>query len=152
IWFAAQMSDAASCAFNETRLLHLRGPLQVGALRAALQQLVDRHEALRTTFAPAGETQTVQRALKVDLPLLDWAKLEAPEGGRRLNAALAREAGQPFDLIRGPLLRARLIRLDGQTHVLLLTVHHIICDGHSLGIVLRELRELYTAACHNARL
>ncbi len=146
LWFASQMSDAASCAYNECRLLHLRGLLQPDALNAALQKLVDRHEALRTTFAPGGEEQRIHAALRVEVFFVDWSNLEAEGQTTRLDALQAGEARQPFDLVGGPLLRARLIRLGGQHHALALTVHHIVCDGHSFAIVLRELGELYSAA------
>ena len=147
LWFASQMSDAASSAYNECRLLHLRGRLKENTLAAAVQRLVDRHEALRITFAPAGGFQQIQPALKVDAPLLDWSKLGAGARAARLDALQIEEAQMPFDLTTGPLLRAWLIRLEEEHHVLVLTVHHIACDGHSLGILLRELAEIYSAEC-----
>ncbi|HXI70249.1 MAG TPA: condensation domain-containing protein, partial [Verrucomicrobiae bacterium] len=150
LWFASEMSDDASCAYNECRLLHLRGELKENTLVAAIQSLVERHEALRTTFAPGGDFQRVQPVLRPDVPLLDWSKLPVNIRMSRLDALQAEEAGLPFDLTVGPLLRAWLIRLDEQHHVLVLTVHHIVCDGHSLGILLRELSEIYSAECHGA--
>ncbi|HEV2436224.1 MAG TPA: condensation domain-containing protein, partial [Verrucomicrobiae bacterium] len=150
LWLASQISDAASCAYNECRLLHLRGGLKENTLTAGIQTLVDRHEALRTTFTPGGDFQQTQPALKVDVPLLDWSTLPAEVRGSRLTALQRDEARLPFDLVAGPLLRAWLIRLEEQHHVLVLTVHHIVCDGHSLGILLRELAEIYSAECHGA--
>jgi amino acid adenylation domain-containing protein len=151
LWFASQMSDAASCAYNESRLLHLRGALNQNALLEAWRKLVDRHEALRTTLAPDGVAQQVHPGLKLDIPLVDWVRLAPDQHASRLDAVQAEESALPFDLVRGPLLRARLIRLAEEHHVLLLTVHHIICDGHSLGIILRELGETYSAECRGAR-
>jgi amino acid adenylation domain-containing protein len=152
LWFASEMSDAASCAYNECRLLHLRGELKENTLVAAIQSLVDRHEALRTTFAPGGDFQQVQPVLKPDVPLLDWSKLPTDTRASRLDALQDEEARLPFDLTSGPLLRAWLIRLDEQHHVLVLTVHHIVCDGHSLGILLRELAEIYSAECRGTHI
>lgn len=148
LWFASQMGDAASCAYNECRLLHLRGALKENTLTAAVQALVDRHEALRVNFAPDGDCQHVHPELKVNIPLLDWSKLPAATHEPRLNVLQLEEAQLPFDLVGGPLLRAWLIRLEAQHHVLVLTVHHIVCDGFSLGILLRELAQIYSAEYH----
>ncbi len=151
LWFASQMSDAASCAYNESRLLHLRGALNRDALLGAVRKLVDRHQALRTTLAPDGNTQQVHPTLNMEVPMLDWLKLSPEERATRLDAIQAEESARPFDLVHGPLLRARLISLGEDHHVLLVTVHHIICDGHSLGIVLRELAEIYSGECRGGR-
>ncbi|HZI33163.1 MAG TPA: condensation domain-containing protein, partial [Candidatus Binatia bacterium] len=151
LWFASQMSDAASCCYNECRLLHLRGELKENTLVAAIQTLMQRHEALRITFAPDGNSQEIHPSLNVDVPLLDWSKLPADTHAPRLNILQLEEAQLPFDLTGGPLLRAWLIRLEEQHHVLVLTVHHIVCDGFSLGILLRELAEIYSAESQNIR-
>jgi amino acid adenylation domain-containing protein len=148
VWFASQMGDAASCTFNESRLLRLRGTLAVDSMMAALQKLVARHEALRTTFAPAGDVQQIHRELTLKVPTVDWSGLATDEREVRLESLQQEEARQPFDLVHGPLLRARLIGLGKQHHVLMLTVHHLVCDGHAFGIVLCELGELYSAAVH----
>ena len=145
LWLASQMSDVASCAYSECRLLHLRGPLKAEALRAALQQLVNRHEALRTTFDSAGESQHIHPALKLDVPVVDLTELEAEERVSRWDAIQIAESLRAFDLSSGPLLRAQLIRLSEQDHVLMLTIYHIVCDGHSFGILLRELAAIYSA-------
>ncbi|HEY2329664.1 MAG TPA: amino acid adenylation domain-containing protein [Verrucomicrobiae bacterium] len=151
IWFASQMSDESSCAYNECRLLHLRGTLKENTLAAAIQSLVNRHEALRTTFATDGNFQQIHPTLKVDAPLLDWSQLPADARLSRLTALQIEEARLSFDLTSGPLLRAWLIRLDEQHHVLVLTVHHIICDGYSLAILLRELAGIYSAECRGVK-
>ena len=147
LWFASQISDAASCVYNECRLLHLRGPLHAKVLSNALQKLVARHEALRTTFAPGGDVQRIHRTVKVDVPVADWSPLETGERALRLDAAQIAEARQPFNLVAGPLIRARLIRLAGDHHVFVVTVHHLVCDGYSFGILLHDLGELYSAEC-----
>src|SRR6185436_14528843 len=120
------------------------------ALAAALQQLVNRQEALRTTFSPAGDFQRLHPEIRVELPTLDWSDADAAEQAARLTAAQLDEARRAFDLTSAPLLRARLIRLGPQHHVLLLTVHHLVCDGYALGVLMHELGELYSALTANA--
>jgi amino acid adenylation domain-containing protein len=141
LWFLDQLGDPgdASAAYNIPAALWLRGPLSVSALRAALAGLVLRHEALRTTFAVADETRVIQvvsPSLDLPLPVIDLAEAEA----RRVAAA---EAARPFDLARGPLLRALLLRTGEEEHLLVLVMHHIVSDGWSMGVLLRELARLY---------
>jgi amino acid adenylation domain-containing protein len=145
IWFASQMSDAASCSYNECRLVDLRGALHTQALQSALQQLVARHEALRTTFAPDGAIQRVYSSANIEVPIIDLSKHAEDEAPRVLDAAQRSEASRPFDLVNGPLFRTQLFRFSQEHHVLALTVHHIICDGHSFGVVLGELAADYSA-------
>src|SRR6185295_13035122 len=131
--------------YNMPRSRRLRGSLDVGALERALGELVSRHESLRTTFRPVeqGAVQVAHPAAPAHLPVLDLAGL-APQEREDEARRLAREdAERPFDLERGPLLRATLIRLSDEEHVLLLTVHHIVSDGWSMGVLFRELFTLY---------
>ncbi|MFE3502639.1 amino acid adenylation domain-containing protein [Kitasatospora sp. NPDC059160] len=143
LWFLDQM-EPDSNAYTVPVALHLLGDLDRSALGTALRQLVARHEVLRTRFplgADATPVQVIDRTGK--LPLVgieagDW-------DDARLAQALADEAALPFDLEHGPLARARLFRLAPQEHVLLLAMHHIVTDGWSYRIVIRELEELYGA-------
>ncbi|WP_411130313.1 non-ribosomal peptide synthase/polyketide synthase [Streptomyces sp. x-19] len=139
MWFAAE-HDAASTEYNSGRALRLRGALDTEALRGALDALVARHESLRTTFdtVDGQGVQLVHPAAPLDLPVLD-----CPDGGDALDALVQRLLGEPFDLRTGPLLRSTLIRLGGEEHVLVLSMHHIVTDGWSLGVIRRELGELY---------
>ncbi|MFV0131782.1 non-ribosomal peptide synthase/polyketide synthase [Streptomyces sp. HMX87] len=142
LWFLDRF-EPGSTEYTTLSVLRLHGPLQGTALRAALDGLVARHEALRTTFAEQdGQArQIVHPPYRVDLPLDDLA------GARdRLDALLEQEAAVPFDLSAGPLLRARLVRLADDEHVLVLAVHHIVTDGWSVGVLGRDLGELYAAA------
>src|SRR5262249_55066275 len=114
---------------------------------AAVQEIVRRHESLRTTFAPEGgePVQVVAPHLTVPLPLVDLAALPrgaAEAEGLRLSRATLRE---PFDLARGPLLRIRALRLPGGEHLVPFTMPHIVSDGWSMGIFFRELATLYAA-------
>ncbi|MFF7656926.1 amino acid adenylation domain-containing protein [Streptomyces sp. NPDC007983] len=137
MWFAAE-HDTASAEYNSGRAARLYGPLDVEALRTALQALVARHESLRTTFGTAdGQgVQVIHPAAPLDLPVLDCAA----DG---LDVLVHRLLGEPFDLRTGPLLRPTLIRVTPQEHVLVLSMHHIVMDGWSLGVIQRELGELY---------
>ncbi len=131
VWLACQLGDAASCAFNEGISLHMRGVLDVGALRAAVAQVFARHDALRARFTPTGDRMVIGPASTPDLPVTEDA----------LDAVLAEEARTPFDLVAGPPVRLRLVRVAAGHHVLVLTAHHIVCDGWSINTILSELAE-----------
>ncbi|MGH3753655.1 MAG: amino acid adenylation domain-containing protein, partial [Pseudonocardiaceae bacterium] len=152
LWFLNEFQPGGA-DYNSGLALRLRGPLQVPALTAALRELVARHESLRTTFdeVDGTATQVVHEAGARDLavPVVELAGATAPTDASTdaaLDAVLAADYGRPFDLRRGPLLRALLVHLADGDHVLLLTVHHIVTDGASMGVLVEELGALYTAA------
>ncbi|HEV7843670.1 MAG TPA: condensation domain-containing protein, partial [Pyrinomonadaceae bacterium] len=147
LWFIDQL-EPASFAYNITTALRLIGSLDVNALERCLNEIVRRHEALRTTFALNDEQQPVQviaPELKLSLRVEDLSEL--PEAEREAEAArlATNEAQRPFDLAHGPLLRARLLRLGTEDHALLFTMHHIISDGWSMGVLVGEVGTIYTA-------
>src|SRR5215472_8544961 len=147
LWFFDQLAPG-SPVYNVTRAIALTGPLDPAALARAAAAIVQRHDALRTTFAAAGTAtpvdtdrpvQVVAPDLRLSLPRVDLSDLP-PERCRETAAALTREAAVlPFDLARGPLLRLTLLRLAGACHLLLASFHHIVFDGWSLGVFCREL-------------
>jgi Condensation domain/AMP-binding enzyme len=141
IWLSAQLGDAASCAFNESVTLDLRGKLDVQALRKAARDLVRRHEALRIHFSPVGESFVVAPATEVWFTII-----EAGEGetvARCLAEVIESDARTPFDLINGPLIRFTLIEdKKEEQHKLVVSSHHIVCDGWSTNILLEELARL----------
>jgi amino acid adenylation domain-containing protein len=148
LWFLDQM-EPGSPAYLVGEALHLRGTLRVEALAASLREIVRRHKVLRSRFAVhAGEpVQIIDPVVELALPVVDLSGLE-PEARQRTMRRLVREDRRtPFDLRRGHLLRSTLLRLAGDHHVILLTGHHIISDGWSIGILLRELGALYPAFC-----
>ncbi len=147
IWFASQMSAEASAAYNETTTLRLRGPLNMEVLHASVRQLVNRHEALRATFSPAGDYQRIAASIEIEVPLIDCTHVSGDAQESLVNELLEREAGAPFDLNAGPLLRVRLIRTGEHDHLLVLVVHHLVSDGWSHGILICDLGELYSANC-----
>jgi amino acid adenylation domain-containing protein len=144
LWFLQRL-EPGSAAYNIPFATRLKGVLDVPALQRALQTIVDRHESLRTTFAETDDVpvQIVAGSSSVPLPVTDLSRL--PEPDREAHRLAGKEARAPFDLERGPLLRSRLLRLAPQEHMLLLTVHHIVSDGWSMGVLLKELAALYGA-------
>jgi len=130
-----------------TPALRLRGPLDVAALKASLEEICVRHEALRTTFGTCdGEpVQRVRPPRSMGVPQVDVRGLSPPARETEAARVLAREAQRPFDLSRDPMLRAMLVRLDDDEHVLLLVIHHLVCDGWSVDVLVRELQVLYEA-------
>lgn len=151
IWLASRLDAQAAPAFNESCALTFQGRLDVSALSAALQQVVARHEALRTSLSAAGDTQQVHERAQVDLRLSDLSTLEADARDTGLAQLVKEEVSQAFDLSQVPLLRARLVRMAVDRQVLILTAHHIICDGWSYDVMARDLSELYSLACRGER-
>ena len=148
IWLSAQLGDAASCAFNESFTLHLRGPLDQQALRDSLQDLVNRHEALRATIVPERNSLHFSAPGPVPIPFEDLSLLPSPARATALESAKQQEGSTPFDLVNGPVIRLHLLRLEPQHHALIFTSHHIVCDGWSTNILLDELSALYAARCN----
>ena len=147
LWFLEQMEPGRP-TYNIPLVLRLAGALDGRALERALGEVVRRHEALRTVFREEEDGEPVQEPLPaagVPLARGDLSSLPSPEREAEVRRRAGEHARAPFDLAAGPLLRAVLLRLGGNEHVLLLSVHHIACDGWSLGIVLGELGALYGA-------
>ncbi|TBG71185.1 amino acid adenylation domain-containing protein, partial [Rhizobium leguminosarum] len=149
LWFVAQL-DGASQAYHMPAGLRLRGDLDEAALVRALDRIVYRHEVLRTRFVKAGD-EPVQ---VIDPPgigfALDKKDLSStPQQDRddQLQALAEAGASAPFDLAAGPLIRGTLVRLGEQDHALLVTMHHIISDGWSVGVLVSEFNQLYEAYC-----
>ncbi len=148
LWFIHQL-DPESQAYNMPARRRLRGPLDVRALRRSLGELVRRHEAVRTTLVePAGggeAMQVVRPPAPVPFPVVDVSRLppeaRVPEARRRVEE----EAARPFDLVRGPLLRALLVRMDADDWATCFTTHHVVSDGWSLNVLTREVSALYGA-------
>ncbi|WP_328515009.1 condensation domain-containing protein [Ralstonia pseudosolanacearum] len=145
LWFLAQM-EGGSEAYHIPVGLRLKGELDEDALRRSLDRIVARHEALRTRFE-VQEGQAVQLIVPADVGLtLEWVDLSTEEASEHQLGLLAEaEARAPFDLEQGPLIRGRLVKLGEQEHVLLITMHHIVSDGWSQGVLARELGMLYEA-------
>jgi hypothetical protein len=139
LWFLEQLRPGTS-AWNSPVAVRLRGPLEVEALRCALELLVERHRTLRTVF-PAPGGRPAPRVL--DVPRLDLPLAQGRE--EDVQRFVDAEVARPFDLEHDLMLRGRLLRVDSDDHVLVLVAHHIACDGWSKGILLDELGEAYGA-------
>ncbi|MEG4939661.1 amino acid adenylation domain-containing protein [Microcoleus sp. F4-D5] len=145
IWIAVQMGDEANCAYNESMCLRLQGNLDVESLRFSIQELVQRHEALRTTFSPDGSTLCIASSIELDIPVLDLSIVDDRDRESKLAYVRRQEVDRPFNLVRGPLFRSQIIKLQEQEHIVILTGHHIICDGWSWGILFPDLGAIYSA-------
>jgi amino acid adenylation domain-containing protein len=148
LWFLWKL-DPTSAAFNVPAAVHLRGPLNERALRSACNELVRRHEILRTCFPEEGSVprQRVRDTHDVDISCFDLSADASGDREMRVRALAEARALIPFDLERGALLRVALYKLSEQEHVLLVIVHHIIADARSMAIVVNELTELYASEC-----
>ncbi|TPW00034.1 MAG: Plipastatin synthase subunit D [Beijerinckiaceae bacterium] len=144
IWLSAQLGDAASCAFNESVTLDLRGKLDRQALRKAARDLVQRHEALRIRFAPGGTSFTVAPRVPLAFTIVSDAETEPLDA--HLADIIESEASTPLNLVDGPLIRFTLLPDTAEDrNLLVMTAHHIVCDGWSMNILLEELGALYSA-------
>jgi amino acid adenylation domain-containing protein len=148
LWFITQMDAAAGAAYHMPAGLKLRGQLDEVALKRSLDRIVARHEALRTHFDLV-EGQPVQRIAPASVGFewqhQDLSSLNEEQQSEQVRYWRDLEAHAPFDLNRGPLIRGRLLKLAEQEHVLLMTMHHIVSDGWSIGVLVRELGALYRA-------
>ncbi len=145
LWFMAQL-DSASATYHVSLVLRLDGELDSRVLRASLDRLLARHEALRTVFfAVDGDPRAALLPVSTPFPFMEYDL----RGALEADALLARHsddyAHAPFDLERGPLIRAGLVRLSDRRYTLLLSMHHIVADGWSINLLAREISALYTA-------
>ncbi|RYZ37608.1 MAG: amino acid adenylation domain-containing protein, partial [Myxococcaceae bacterium] len=146
LWFIDQLEPGTSL-YNMPVVVRLEGHLDVGALERALREVVRRHEALRTTFVEQdGQAfQVIHPSLSLGLVHVDLRGIDAAAREAESRRQVEQETIRPFDLGRGPLIRARLFTLGEHAHVIVVTMHHIVSDGWSLGVLVRELGALYGA-------
>ncbi len=151
LWFLHQV-DPGLAAYNMPAAYRIQGNLNRPALERALNQLIRRHESLRTAFVEwDGEpAQYIRPKAEISLPVIDLSSLPAQQAEGETKRLAAEEASAPYDLAEAPLMRAKLLRLGDRDHVLLLNFHHMICDGSSLVIFYRELAAFYEALRRNA--
>ncbi|MFN2529802.1 MAG: amino acid adenylation domain-containing protein [Pyrinomonadaceae bacterium] len=146
LWFLDQLEPGSSF-YNVPQAISIRGDLNVEALRRTFQEIVRRHEALRTTFSvvDGSPVQVIAKHLELSFPVTDLTSLAKMDRDVEWARLAAEEAQKPFDLTRGPLVRALLLALSADECVLLLTMHHIVSDGWSMGVLFRELGSIYEA-------
>ncbi len=149
LWFLAQL-EPGSPFYGVPTILRLGGRLDVTALQRGLQAIVERHEALRTTFRSTddGPVQVIAPPPSLSLETIDLREFPPAEREKEALRLVAEVARRPFDLERGPMLRADLFKLDEEDYVLLLGLHHIVADGWSAGILSREILSLYDGFAH----
>ncbi|HEY4555747.1 MAG TPA: amino acid adenylation domain-containing protein, partial [Lysobacter sp.] len=145
VWLADKLGTEGSLAFNESVSIRLRGALDVPALEAAVRGLAARHESLRATLSPTGDELCIAEDFSLELERHDLRALPEDERDAALQARQRAAVETPFDLEQGPLVRAELVALSAQEHVLLLNAHHIVCDGWSFGVLVADLAALYAA-------
>jgi amino acid adenylation domain-containing protein len=148
LWFLDQLNPGQAVYIIDYAM-RITGPLDVTVLERAINEIIHRHDSLRTTIgAHNGEpVQVFAEALTMTLPVIDISHEPQMVREARARTIAAEISNQPFDLARGPLLRLRLIRLDPQDHILAIPIHHIVADGWSLNILQKELAALYEAFC-----
>lgn len=158
LWFLDQLAPG-NPFYNVSTALHLTGSLNFSALKQTFNEIVRRHETLRTRFVMV-EQQLVQAipaescanapSLTIPLPLIDLRNFDSPERDTRVQQIVTQEAQHPFNLTTGPLLRVKLLQLDEAEYLLLLNLHHIVADGWSIGVLIKELGVLYKALLYKA--
>ena len=146
LWLIHQL-DPASYLYNVPRAVRMRGKLNLAALGEALNEIVRRHEILRTIFSSNGDgpVQEILPSLRIALPRSDISNLRGEALEHEVQRQAVEETRRPFDLSTGPLLRARVLRLSPNDHVLVLAMHHIASDGWTAGLLFEELAALYQA-------
>jgi hypothetical protein len=150
LWFVEQLQPN-SFTYNEPVALHLFGCLNVEVLEQSINEIVRRHEILRTTFITIDgqPVQVIYPTLKVKVSVIDLSNLSEIERESKAQILARQEAELPFDLTKLPLIRVTVLQLSNQENILLLTVHHIVWDGWSIGVLIRELSALYRAFCND---
>ena len=143
LWLLSELETTACAAYNVTTSLELYGSLDIPSLQQAINEIVNRHEALRTKILPTGELQEVVSQVKIDLPVIDLRNEKNPEA--RALALRTELSQKPLDLSVAPLFTAVLMRLTPERYLLTLKTHHIVADGWSLGLILDEIGKLYSA-------
>ena len=150
LWFLDQF-EPGSPVYNIPVGVGLPGRLNLNALKLTIDEIIRRHEVLRTTFSTVGgrPVQVIASRLSLELPIIDLRGFSNADRQRKISRLADEDAQRPFDLAHGPLLRGTLLRLADDDHLLLLTMHHIVSDGWSLGMFFNELTVLYQAYYSN---
>src|SRR5690349_18375347 len=148
LWFLHQL-EPESIAYNMPTALRLTGRLNTDALEWGINEIIRRHEILRTTFRLIDNqpVQIIAEQLTLRMPVIDLQHA----GEREVMRLATEEAQRPFDLEAGPLVRARLLRLNAEDWVLIFTMHHIIADGWSMGVLVNEMAALYRSYTEDRR-
>ncbi|MBC1235681.1 non-ribosomal peptide synthetase [Nostoc sp. 2RC] len=146
LWFLEQLEEGSS-TYNMPAAVYLKGHLDINALEQTFQELSRRQEVLRTSFKKVNgnPVQLILPSITITIPIVDVSEASAEKQSLKVRQLILAEAQRPFDLTKSPLLRVNLLRLAEESYVLLLVMHHIISDGWSIGVLIRELSILYAA-------
>ncbi|MFT4514490.1 MAG: amino acid adenylation domain-containing protein, partial [Planctomycetota bacterium] len=150
VWLADRLGRESSLAYNESITLRFIGQLELGGLRSALLDLVQRHEALRSTFGANGEELCIAKEGALDLVEADHSAADESVRQAAIAAAKQRAVETPFVLETGPLVRAEILKLGHADHVVILTSHHVVCDGWSFAVLVHDLLAIYAKRVHLA--
>ena len=143
VWLSDHLGDDASCCFNESFTLRMKGNLNETAMKEAVRALVNRHDALRAKFVHEGQAQKFVPHIDLNIPTVDLSTLSAADRSVRVKQLIADDAHTPFQLTEGPMVRVQLIKLGPDSWQLIFTSHHIVCDGWSTNVLLDELSKIY---------
>ncbi len=146
VWLTAKMNVGGNCAFNESVSVRLKGPVDLDRLQDAVARGIKRHESMRMTFTSDGSSICVGSSVDVDVRAVDFSALSDGERQTSLDALLRGEVADPFNLEFGPLVRARIVKLGTDDHQIVITSHHIVCDGWSIDVVVKDIGALYSEA------
>jgi len=153
IYASSRLSERLSASYNESMTLSFTGNISIEKMTRAMQRLVERHDALRASFDEAGMTMKIAPSLRIAMPVTDLSTIESPTKGsidettrqeERLRKLIAEETALPFPLPAGPLFRCQMVLLDPNHAAVILTAHHIICDGWSLDVLIHDLCAFYS--------
>ncbi|MGI2909664.1 condensation domain-containing protein, partial [Tolypothrix sp. VBCCA 56010] len=150
LWFLQQL-EVDSGFYNIPVAVRFQGQLNVAALESSLNEIINRHEALRTNFVTVDgqPMQVIVSSLTLTLQVVDLQQLDQTQQEITSQQLAISEASRPFDLAVDPLVRASLLKLGEKEHVLLVVMHHIVSDGWSIGVLVRELAAVYQATCNS---
>ncbi|TNE39984.1 MAG: amino acid adenylation domain-containing protein, partial [Alphaproteobacteria bacterium] len=145
IWMATLINPAASTAYNESVTLWMKGVLDTAAIREAVKRTFQRHDALRSRFTPDGMEMLIGPDLEIEIPHVDLSGLDKVARKEKMAQILKDEVNIPFDHINGPYVRAQLVTQEKDSHALIITAHHIVCDGWSIDVIMHDVGAFYTA-------
>ena len=150
IWTACYLGgDEAGKAYNESISMEFCGALDLNVMNLAIQKLVERHESLRASFSTDGIYMSIYKKLDIDITNVDLSNLNEITKKEGVNKYIKEDAHYLFDLVQGPLIKFGILKLSDTKHQLVITAHHIICDGWSIGIMLQDLGAIYSAFVEN---
>ena len=152
IWTSVQIGgDSASLAYNESVTLYLKGLCNHEHLLTACKNVVQRHQSLRSTFSASGETFQVHEHVNIEIPIIDLTDLSPSDKDARILHFSQREVSIPFDLMKGHVIRFAIFKISNSDTALVITAHHIVCDGWSIGIIMQDISKFYSALVNNSQ-